>query len=190
MAARPRRGAGGRPTYVGYTHRREKPRYDSTTAAAAADTGIRPAPRSGCGTIFLGTFGLLGWISAARRGLAAGCGWPVRTFTGCLVRALPVVPWTKCGLCCLSLVGPCICWRVGGARDIPVEALFPQRRECFEWGYSSGWSGVWGIDPVDGPPHCDLADEGSAQVASRRCPDWRAVTLAGVLLDLVGEVGN
>ena len=25
------------------THRREKPRYDSTTAAAAADTGIRPA---------------------------------------------------------------------------------------------------------------------------------------------------
>jgi hypothetical protein len=39
----PRRGAGGRPTNVGYTHRREKPRYDSTTAAAAADTGIRPA---------------------------------------------------------------------------------------------------------------------------------------------------
>ena len=40
-AARPRRGAGGQPTNVGYTHRREK-RYDST-AAAAADTGIRPA---------------------------------------------------------------------------------------------------------------------------------------------------
>jgi hypothetical protein len=53
MAARPRRGAGGRPTNVGYTHRREKPRYDSTTAAAAADTGIRPARRSGWGTLLV-----------------------------------------------------------------------------------------------------------------------------------------
>jgi hypothetical protein len=42
-APRPRRSVCGRPTNVGCTHRREKPRYDSTTAAAAADTGIRPA---------------------------------------------------------------------------------------------------------------------------------------------------
>jgi hypothetical protein len=29
--------------------------------------------------------------AATRRGLAAGCDWPVRTLTGCLVRAQPVV---------------------------------------------------------------------------------------------------
>ena len=33
---------------------------------------------------------------------------------------------------CLSLVGPRICWRVGGTRDVPVEALFPEGRERFE----------------------------------------------------------
>jgi hypothetical protein len=27
-------------------------------------------------------------------------------------------------------------------------------------------------------------------VASRWCPDWPGVTLAGVILDLVGEVGD
>jgi len=65
----------GPSTNVGYIHRREK-RYDST-AAAAADTGIRPAtpqrmrhaPRRPLVlaiitaiVIFLGAFGLLGWI--------------------------------------------------------------------------------------------------------------------------------
>jgi hypothetical protein len=90
-------------------------------------------------------------------------------------------------VCCLSLVGPRICWRVGGTRDISVEALFPQGREGFELG-SSGWSRVLGIDAVGGPPHRDFADERGAQVASRCSPDWRAVTLAGVILDLVGEV--
>jgi hypothetical protein len=65
----------GPSTNVGYIHRREK-RHDST-AAATTDTGIRPATRSGCGTllvallvlgiitaivIFLGAFGLLDWI--------------------------------------------------------------------------------------------------------------------------------
>ena len=123
-------------------------------------------------------------------GLAAGCGRPVRTPFGCLVRALAVVvPASKCGVCCLSLVGPRICWRVGGMRDIPVEALFPQGRERFELG-SSGWSRVLGIDAVGGPPHCDFADEGGARVASRWSPDWLGVTLAGVVLDLVGEVGD
>ena len=68
--------------------------------------------------------------------------------------------------CCLSLVGPRVCWRVGGTRDIPVEALFPEGRERFELG-SSGWSRVLGIDAVGGPPHCDFADEGGARVASR-----------------------
>jgi hypothetical protein len=74
-------------------------------------------------------------------------------------------------------------------RDIPVEALFPEGRERFELG-SSSWPQVLGIDAVGGPPHCDVADESGAQVASRWCPDWLRVTLASVILDLVGEVGD
>jgi hypothetical protein len=72
--------------------------------------------------------------------------------------------------------------------DMTVETLFPQRREHFELG-SSGWSRVLGIDAVGGPPHCDFADEG-AVVSSRCSPDWLGVTLAGVVLNLVGEVGD
>jgi hypothetical protein len=74
---------------------------------------------------------------------------------------------------------------------MPVEALFPQGGGCLEVASSSssGWSRVLGIDAVGGPPHCDFADEG-AGVSSRWCPDWRGVTLAGVVLDLVGEVGD
>jgi hypothetical protein len=70
-----------------------------------------------------------------------------------------------------------------------VEALFPQGRERFELG-SSGWSRVLGIDAVGGPPHCDFTNEGAARVASRRCPDWLDITSAGVMLDLLGEVGD
>src|SRR5215203_4337579 len=115
------------------------------------------------------------------RGLAAGCHRPVRTLTGCLVRAQPaVVAATRCGACCLSLVAPCICWRVGGPRDVPVEALFPECRKRFEWG-SSGWSRVLGIDAVGGAPHCDFTDEGGARMTSRWCPDWRGVTLASMV---------
>ncbi len=121
--------------------------------------------------------------------LSAGRGRPAGTPFGFLVRALPDVPWTECGASCLSLVGPRICWRVGGTRDVPVEALFPQGRKRFELG-SSGWSRVLGIDAVGGPPHCDFANEGGARVASRWCPDWLGVTLAGVVLDLVGEVDD
>ena len=104
------------------------------------------------------------------------------------MRALAfVVPASKCGVRCLSLVGPRISWWVGGMGDIPVEVLFPERRERFEVG-SSGWSRVLGLDAVGGPPHRDFADEGSARVTSRWCPDWLGVTLAGVILDLVGDV--
>jgi hypothetical protein len=105
-----------------------------------------------------------------------------------LVRALPDVPWTECGASCVWLVGPRICGRVGGTRDIPVEALLPQGRKNFELS-SSGWSWILGIDAVGGPPHCDVADEGGAW-ASRCSPYWLGVTLAGVVLDLVGEVGD
>jgi hypothetical protein len=109
---------------------------------------------------------------------------------GCLVRASPVVvAASRCGVCRLSLVGPCIRWRAGGTRNIPVEALFPEGREGFELG-SSGWAQVLGIDAVGGAPHCDFTDEGGALVSSRWCPDWLGVTLAGAILDLVGEVGD
>jgi hypothetical protein len=94
-----------------------------------------------------------------------------------------------CGACCLSLKGPGICWRAGGIGDMPVEALFPEGRERFELG-SAGWSRVLGVNAVGGAPHCDFADEGGARVASRWCPGWRAVTLAGMVLDLGGEVGD
>jgi hypothetical protein len=75
-------------------------------------------------------------------------------------------------------------------RDSPVEALFPEDRERFELGSSSGWLRVLGIDAVGGPPHCNFADECGARVASRCSPDRRAGALAGVVLDLVGEVGD
>ena len=72
---------------------------------------------------------------------------------------------------------------------MPVEALFPEGRDRFELG-SSGWSRVLGIDAVGRPPHCDFADESDAQVASRRCPDWFVVALAGVMLNRAGELGD
>ena len=71
-------------------------------------------------------------------------------------------------------------------RDIPVEALFPEGWERFELD-SSGWSWVLGIDAVSGPPHCDLANQGGG-ITSGCSRGWRAATVAGVVLDLVGEV--
>jgi hypothetical protein len=121
--------------------------------------------------------------------LSAGRGRRARTPFAFLVRALPVVAWTNCGASCPSLVGPRICWRVGGTRDIPVEALFPQGGGCFELG-SSGWSRVLGIDAIGGAPHCNFADEGGARVTSRWCPGWLGVASAGMVLDLVGKVGD
>jgi hypothetical protein len=89
----------------------------------------------------------------------------------------------------VSFVGPRICWRVSGTRDLPIEVLFPEGRARFEVG-SSGWSRVLGIDAVGSTPHCDFANEVGARVASWCSPGWRSVTLAGVVLDLVGEVGD
>jgi hypothetical protein len=122
--------------------------------------------------------------------LSAGRGRPARTPFGFLVPALRVVvPASKCAVRCLSLVGSSICWRVGGTRNSPVEALLPQCRKRFELG-SSSWSRVLGIDADGGPPHCDFADEGGARMTSGWCPGWWGVTLAGVIVDLVGEVGD
>ena len=69
-----------------------------------------------------------------------------------------------------------------------VVSTWPERFELAS--FSSGWSWVLGIDAIGGPPHCDVADEGGVWVASRWCPNWRAVTLAGVVFDLGGEVGD
>jgi hypothetical protein len=107
-----------------------------------------------------------------------------------LVRASPVVVLaSRSDASCLSFVGPRIFWRVGGTRDLPIEVLFPEGRARFEVG-SSGWSRVLGIDAVGGTPYCDFANEVGARVASWCSPGWRSVTLAGVVLDLVGQVGN
>jgi hypothetical protein len=47
--------------------------------------------------------------SSTGGGLEAGCGWPVRTLTGCFVRALAVlVLATRCGVCGLPFVKPCV----------------------------------------------------------------------------------
>ena len=72
---------------------------------------------------------------------------------------------------------------------MPIELLFPEGRARFEVG-SSGWPRVLGTDVVGSTPHCEFADEGGAQVASRWCPDWLGFTLAGVVLELVGELGD
>ena len=70
-----------------------------------------------------------------------------------------------------------------------VESLFPESRKRFELG-SSGWSRVLGLDAGGGSPYCDFANEGGVRVASRCSPNWLAISLAGVVLDLVGEVGD
>jgi hypothetical protein len=72
---------------------------------------------------------------------------------------------------------------------MPVEALFPQVQKRFELAPSGG-SRVLGIDADGGAPHCDFADESGARVVSRYSPGWRALTLAGVILDPAGEVGD
>jgi hypothetical protein len=150
----------------------ERARFGSVLPVLPRPRGVQPHVPS-AGDLTTG-------VLSARRGRPAG------TPFGFWVRALRVVvPGSKCGVCCLSLVGP----RVGGTSDIPVEALFPEGRERFELD-STGCLWVLGIDPVGGPPHCDFADEGDARVSARRCPDWLGGTLAGVVLDLVGEVGD
>jgi hypothetical protein len=73
--------------------------------------------------------------------------------------------------------------------DMSVESLFPESRERFEWGFS-GWSRVLGLDAVGGSPYCDFTHEGGVRVVSGCRPNWRGVILAGVILDLLGEIGG
>ena len=74
--------------------------------------------------------------------------------------------------------------------DLPVESLFPQGGGGLELASFSGGSRVLGLDAVGGSPYCDFAHEGGVRVVSRCRPKWRAISLAGVVLDLVGEVGD
>ena len=114
---------------------------------------------------------------------------PARTRCWLLVRGSPIAVATKCGASFLWLVAPCICWRVGGTCDFPVEASFPESRKRFELG-SSGWSRVLGVDAVGGAPHRDFTNQGGAGMPSRWCPDRRRADPPGVTSDLVGEVGD
>jgi hypothetical protein len=107
-------------------------------------------------------------------------GPPARTPSALLVPALPDVAWTECGASCVWLVDPRICWQVGGTRDIPVEALFPQGGGCLELASSSLVAGLGN--------RCRWQRaRPRSRVASRCAPDWLDVTLAGAILDLVGD---
>ncbi len=80
------------------------------------------------------------------------------------------------------------------ARGYAGRGVVSTGRGCLELASSSSsssrWSRVLGIDAVGSPPHCDFADEGGARVTPRCSPDRRAVALAGVVSNLVGEVGD
>jgi len=122
--------------------------------------------------------------------LAAGRRRPARTASGCLVRALAVVvvAITR-GVSCLSALELRIPRQVIKPGDSSVEALLPQGRGCLELD-ASGWSRVPLIDAVGGPPYRNFANEGGAWVTSRRGPGRLGVLLAGVISNLLGEVGH
>ena len=123
-------------------------------------------------------------------GSAAGCGWPPWTPSGCLVRALAVVVVAiTCGASCPSPLELRIPRQIIKTGDRSVEALLPKGRGCLELD-ASGWSWVLLIDAVGGPPYRDFANEGGAWVTSRRGPDRLGVDLAGVISNLLGEVGH
>jgi hypothetical protein len=118
--------------------------------------------------------------------LAAGRRRPAWTASGCFVRALAAI--TR-GVSCLSALELRIPRQVIKPGDSSVEALLPQSGGCFELD-ASGWSRVPLIDAVGGPPYRDFANEGGAWVTSPRGPDRLGVVLAGVISNLLGEVGH
>jgi hypothetical protein len=122
--------------------------------------------------------------------LAAGRRRPAWTPSECLVQALAVVvvAITR-GVSCLSALELRIPRQVIKPGDSSVEALLPQGGGCFELD-ASGWSWVLLIDAVGGPPCRNFANEGGAWVASRRGPGRLGVVLAGVISNLLGEVGH
>ena len=122
--------------------------------------------------------------------LAAGCGRSPWTPSGYLVRTLAVVVVAiTCGATCLSPLALRIPRQIIKTGDSLVEALLPQGRACLELD-ASGWSWVPLIDAVGGPPYRNFANEGGAWVTSRRGPDRLGVVPAGVISNLLGEVGH
>jgi hypothetical protein len=73
------------------------------------------------------------------------------------------------------------------AGEASVEVVLPEGPSCLQL-CGSGWSWVAGVDAVGGPPHCDFGDDGEVRTAARRRPHRLGCVLAGVILDLVGEV--
>ena len=77
-----------------------------------------------------------------------------------------------------------------------VARAISRSRRCFQRaGSVSSWPppvgrGSWGLMPLAARHTAISPNEGGARVTSRWCPDWLGVTLAGVILDLVGEVGD
>jgi hypothetical protein len=100
-----------------------------------------------------------------------------------------VVVAIMCGASCPSALELRIPRQVVKPGDSSVEALLPQGRGCLELD-ASGWSWVPVIDAVGGPPYHDFANEGGAWVGSRRGPGRLGVVLAGVISNLLGEVGH
>jgi hypothetical protein len=112
------------------------------------------------------------------------------TPSGCLVRALAVVVVViTCSASCPSPSELRIPRQLTKTGDSSVEVLLPQGRGCLELD-ASGWSWVPLIDAVGGPPYRNFANEGGAWVTSRRSPGRLGVVLAGVILNLLGEVGH
>lgn len=72
---------------------------------------------------------------------------------------------------------------------MPVESLFPLGGGGIEVAACSGWSRIVGIDAVGGSPYGDFANEGGG-MTSGCSPGGRAVRLAGVISNVVGEVGD
>ena len=103
--------------------------------------------------------------------------------------ALPDVAWTEYVTSCVWLVGPRI-WAGWWHARYPGRGVVSTGPEAFQVGLLLRLGADLGIDAVGGPPYCNVADEGGARVASRWCPDWLRVILAGMILDLVGEVGD
>ena len=75
------------------------------------------------------------------------------------------------------------------AGETAVEVVLPEGRSCLQLS-CSGWSWVAGVDGVRGPPHSDFTDDGEVRAAARRRPHRLRFVLAGVISDLVGEVGD
>ena len=78
---------------------------------------------------------------------------------------------------------------VAAAGETSVEVVLPEGRSCLQLS-CSGWSWVAGVDAVGGAPHGDFTDDGEVRVAARRRPHRMGIVLAGVISNLVGEVGN